>query len=42
MARMEDRISAYWVLVGRPEGEISFGGPMFKLGDNIRMDRQEV
>jgi len=42
VARMEDRISAYRVLVGRPEGEISFGGPMFKLGDNIRMDRQEV
>ena len=42
VARMEERISAYRVLVGRREGEISLGRPMFKWEYNIRMGRQEV
>jgi hypothetical protein len=42
VARMEDRRSAYRVLVVRLEGEISFGKPMFKWEDTIRMDRQEM
>jgi len=39
---MKDRVSAYRLLVGRREGDISFGRPMFKWEDNIRMDHQEV
>jgi len=42
VARMKDRVSAYKVLVGRREGDISLGRPMFKWEDNIRMDHQEV
>jgi hypothetical protein len=33
---------AYRILVGRPEGTISFGRPRCRWEDNIKMDLQEV
>ena len=42
MACMRDRISAYEVLVGRPEGKRSFEGHMRRWVNNIKTDLQEV
>jgi hypothetical protein len=42
VARMGERIGAYRVLVGRPEGRRPLGRPRRKWEDNIKMDLQEV
>jgi hypothetical protein len=34
---MEERMEIYRVLVGKPEGKISFGRPRRRWEDNIRM-----
>jgi len=39
---MGDRIAAYRVLVGRPEGKRPLGRQRCRLEDNIKMDVQEV
>ena len=39
---MKERRSVYRVLVGKPEGKISFGTPRLRWEDNIKMDLQEV
>ena len=42
MARMGDRRGAYGVLVGRPEGKRPLVRPKGRLGDNIKINFQEV
>jgi len=39
---MGERISAYRVLVGKPEGKRPLGRPRRRWEDNIKMDLQEV
>jgi hypothetical protein len=39
---MGDTIDAYRVLVGRPEGNRTFGRPRHRWEENIKMDLQEV
>jgi len=41
-ARMGERISAYRVLVGKPEGKRPLRRPMRRWEDNIEMDLQKV
>jgi hypothetical protein len=40
VARIWERIGAYRILVGRPEGRL--GRPRLRLEDNIKVDLQEV
>jgi len=40
--RMEDRIGAHRVLVGRLERKRPLGSPRYRLENNIKMDLQEV
>jgi hypothetical protein len=42
VARMGEGRSAYWFLVGRPEGRRPLGRPRRREEDNIKMDLQEV
>ena len=42
VARMGEERMMYRVLVGKPEGKRPLGRPRHRLGDNIRMDLQEV
>ena len=42
MASMGEKRRAYKVLVGKPEGNRRFGRPKYRLGDNIKMDLQEI
>jgi hypothetical protein len=37
-----ERICAYRVFVGKPEGKITFGRARRRWEDNIKMDLQEV
>jgi len=37
-----ERIDAYWVLVGKPEGKRPLGRPRSRWEDNIKMALQEV
>jgi hypothetical protein len=39
---MGERRSLYEVLVGKPEGQETFGSPRFSWDDNIEMDLEEV
>jgi hypothetical protein len=39
---MGDRRGAYWVLVGKPEGERPFGRARRRWEKNIKIDLQEV
>jgi hypothetical protein len=39
---MGEKIGVYRVLVGKPEGKRPLGRPRRRLGDNIKMDLQEV
>ena len=39
---MGERKGAYWVLMGRPEGQRPFGRPGCRWEDDIKMDLQEV
>jgi hypothetical protein len=39
---MGEKRSAYWILVGRPEGTRPFGRSRHRWEDNIKMDLQEV
>jgi hypothetical protein len=39
---MGDKIGAYRVLMGRPEGKRQFARPRRRREDNIKMDLQEV
>jgi hypothetical protein len=39
---MVDRIGAYWVLVGRPEGKRPLGRLRRRWADNIKMELQDV
>jgi hypothetical protein len=39
---MGERRGAYRILVGRPEGRLSFGRPRRRWEDNIKMNVQEV
>jgi len=41
-ARIGEKIGAYRVLVGKPEGKRPLGRPMRKWEDNITFDLQEV
>jgi len=42
VARTEERIGVYRVLVGKPEGNTPLGRPRRRWEDNIKMDFQEV
>ena len=42
VARMGERIGAYCVLVGKPEGKRPLGRPRSRWEDNIKMALQEV
>jgi hypothetical protein len=42
VARMEEKIDAYRILMGRPEGRQSLRRPRRTWEDNIKMDLQEV
>ena len=42
VARMGERIGAYRVLVGKPEGKRPLGRPKRRWEDNIKMDRRGV
>ena len=42
VARMGERRGVYRVLVGKPEGKRSFGGPRRRWENNIKMVIQEV
>jgi len=42
MARAGDRRGVYRVLMGNPEGKISLGRPGSRLGDNIKINFQQV
>ena len=42
MAHMGEKIGAYMVLAGKPEGRRPFGRPRHRWEDNINMDVQEV
>jgi len=42
VARMGERRGVYRVLVGKPKGKRSLGGPRHRWEDNIKMDLQEV
>ena len=42
VARMGEERQVYRVLMGKPEGKRSLGGPGRRWVDNIRMDLQEV
>jgi len=42
VARLEERSSAYRVLVGKSEGKRPLGRPRLRCEDNIKMDLQEV
>jgi hypothetical protein len=39
---MGERINAYRILVGKPEGKIPLGRPRRRLVDNIKMHLREV
>jgi hypothetical protein len=39
---MGERIGAYRVLMGRPEGKRQLRGPMHRWDDNIKIDLKEV
>ena len=42
VARMGEKRSVYWVLVGKPEGKRPLGRPRHRWEDNIKMYLQEV
>jgi hypothetical protein len=42
VATMGERRGVCRVLVGKPEGNCALGSPRSRLGDNIKMDLQEV
>ena len=42
VARMEERITVYRVLVGKPEGKRPLWRPRRRWEDNIKMDLQEM
>ena len=42
VARMEDRRGIFRVLVGKPKGKRSLGGPRRRWENYIKMDLQEV
>jgi hypothetical protein len=42
VARKEEKTNACRLLVGKPEGKRSLGGPRRRSVDNIRMDLAEV
>ena len=42
VAHMGERRGVYRVLVGKPKGKRSLGGPRHRWEDNIKMDLQEV
>jgi hypothetical protein len=39
---MGERLGAYMILMGRPEGRRPFGRPRLRWEDNIKMDLQEA
>jgi hypothetical protein len=39
---MEEDRGVHRVLVGKPEGKRSLGGPRYRWEDNIKVDFQEV
>jgi hypothetical protein len=41
-ARLEKRIGAYRVLVGKPQGKRSFGRPRCRWKDNVKLDLQGI
>jgi hypothetical protein len=42
VARVEAKMNAYRILVGKPEGKIPLGGPRHRWEDNIKMDLGEI
>jgi len=42
VAFMGERIGAYRVLVGKPEGKRTHGRPRYRWEDNIKMHLEEV
>jgi hypothetical protein len=42
VARMGEKMSAYRILVGKPEGKRPVGRPRHKWVDNVRIDLREV
>ena len=42
VARMEEKLGAYRVLVRKPEGKRPLGRPRHRWEDNIKMDLQDV
>ena len=42
IARMEDGVSAFQILTGKPTGRRPLGRPRRRWEDNIRMDLEEI
>ena len=42
VARMEEGMSAFNILTGKPAGKIYLGRPRSRWEDNIRMDLEEI
>jgi hypothetical protein len=42
VARMGEKMMAYRLLLGKPEGKIPLGGPKHRWVDNINMDLAEI
>jgi hypothetical protein len=42
IAHMGEKMSAYWVLVGNPEGNRPIGKPMHRWKDSIKLCLREI
>jgi hypothetical protein len=42
VARMGEKMNAYRIMVGKPEGKRSLGRPTCRWVDNIKMDLREI
>jgi hypothetical protein len=41
-ARMSEKMNAYRILMGNPEGKRPLGGPRYRWVDNVRIDLGEI
>jgi hypothetical protein len=42
VAGMDEKMNAYRILVGKPEGKRALGRPIPKCVDNVKMDLREL